>query len=237
MRRVLFWGGGPYHPLAAQAEWLANQVRGAGVSVDYIRDHCSAFQVNRLQAVDLLVLGGFHWSGIGDVAADRDAWASEPESRDGRYRPLTPEMTDALIDYVAQGGAFLCHHGGIASFTEPDVLQPLRDGRWIWGQSAHQPHPLTPVQVDVIAREHPAVVGVDTTFTTVDEVYMRLEPPTACEVLLTARCEDRDWPVAWSGSFGLGRTMTSVLGHDMRAFESPAYAAFLLGTVRWLLRR
>ena len=54
---VLFWGGGPYHPTAVQASWLAEHV-GDNVIVNYTRDHLSAFNREALLGIVLFWGGG-----------------------------------------------------------------------------------------------------------------------------------------------------------------------------------
>jgi type 1 glutamine amidotransferase len=143
---------------------------------------------------------------------------------------------EALIGYVAAGGAWLGIHG--ASTTEYG---------WPWfgdlvGARFDQ-HP--PVQAGVITvadKDHPATEHLGATWTRRDEWYAFTDNPrprvrvllTVDEASYTGGTMGADHPVAWCHERLGGRSFYTALGHTEESFAEPAFLRHLHGALSWL---
>jgi type 1 glutamine amidotransferase len=97
----------------------------------------------------------------------------------------------ALTDFVAQGGRWLALHGTSSAIDPPDESGLFRTPRvfgevaTVLGNQFLAHPPIAPYTVEVAARDHPLVAGIDP-FEVRDELYvLELHPPL--EVLLSTR--------------------------------------------------
>jgi len=226
MANIAIWGGGPYHPTLAQADWLIGALEDRGWTGEYwsAREGLAV----RAERSDVLVVSRLEWSGMGSL--DPKLW-EEPESTPHPYSPLSDEELDALKAHLASGGGLLCLHSAIASYDERSELEEIFDGRWVWGWSTNSKY--EEFDVSVVGGEHPIVAGVSD-FRITDELYYNLNGPTNSEVLLEASYDGRTWPLAWAGAHSGGKTAYIGLGHDMAAFANPSLQRLLLNAVEWL---
>ena len=90
----------------------------------------------------------------------------------------------------------------------------------------------------MLDREHPAVAGLED-FTADDELYSKLQGEDRIRVLLDAHSEysGKREPVAWARSYGKGRVLVTVLGHDLKSREVPAFKALLRQGTAWAAGR
>jgi hypothetical protein len=78
-----------------------------------------------------------------------------------------------------------------------------------------------------------------TEFTADDELYHRFDLLPAARVVATAysdparRGTGRDEPVAWTHSFGRGRTVFTTLGHDVKALSQPGVLRLFADALAW----
>jgi uncharacterized protein len=222
--RIVFHVGGPrFHPVDDQAGLIADWL-GAGYTCR-ILEGLNAFEA--LDACDLLVIMGLHWTGM-----DAD-WAGNLD-----YHPLEERHRRAFEAYVASGRPLLAHHGAVASYDDWPRFGELLGFTWIWGTTAHSP--MGDYRVRVLPTGHPVVSGVDD-YDIRDELYydvaitLGLEPAVHAQ----AEWEGRRLPMVMTASGGriegAGRTAYLANGHDMEAFGCPALRPLWINAVNWLL--
>jgi len=227
-RKVLIYGGGPYHPTHQQADWFRPRIESLGCEVIYSESR-SLF--DRLDQADLLIISALDWSEAHKQSLEH--WET-PQHRKTEYAPLSDTHFDAIREYIQVGKSLMCHHCAIANWDERPEFNDIFDGRWIWGQSNHTPVGMQ-VATCVVAPEHPICRGMSD-FSLTDELYYKLAAPRRSQILLEATHDAKRWPLAWAGSTpGGGRYVYSGLGHDMLSFASPCLDLFLTQAITWLL--
>jgi uncharacterized protein len=223
-RRIVFHIGGPsYHPHPEQVECIRGWLGSDFIVEAY--DGVTAFE--QLDGCDLLVIMGMHWTGIGD-------------ERPGGliYRPLEQRHKRAFEAYVAAGRPLLANHIGIGSYDDWPRFGELIGLRWNFGISGHPPIQVFPVRV--LPTGHALVRDV-ADYTIYDELYYNLEikPELPATVHATATWEDRPQPMVVSAEggriAGASRVVYLANGHNMRAYESPAFRRLWLNAIDWLL--
>jgi type 1 glutamine amidotransferase len=89
--------------------------------------------------------------------------------------------------------------------------------------------------VQIEDRAHPITEGVDD-FDVDDELYMLAWDPSV-HVLAIVEWYEKRLPVAWTHTYGDGRVFYTALGHDERAFATPAFLRLLVNGARWAAAR
>ncbi len=152
--------------------------------------------------------------------------------------PVTDEQKAALMDWIAQGGAFVGVHSATDTFYEFPPYQELLGG-------AFDGHPWTQeVRVRVEDGGHPATAHLPATFEVEDEIYQhrafRRHPvrvlmsldTTSVDASLGARA-DGDYALAWCRDWGRGRVFYTALGHRAELWQDPSFLTHLLGGAKW----
>lgn len=108
---------------------------------------------------------------------------------------------------------------------------------WAPANIGHAPrHAFT---VKVADREHPITRGIEPRFMVNDELYHRMNHRPGIHVLATAFDDParggtgKDEPVAWTVSYGKGRTFHCTLGHDTSAMYSVESMTMFARAVEW----
>jgi type 1 glutamine amidotransferase len=87
--------------------------------------------------------------------------------------------------------------------------------------------------------DDPITRGMDSSFTVNDELYHRLTQRPGNHVNATAFDDaarggtGKDEPIAWTVSYGQGRTFHTTLGHDANALYEPSVMALLARATEW----
>ncbi|MBO6656866.1 MAG: ThuA domain-containing protein [Pseudomonadales bacterium] len=153
---------------------------------------------------------------------DRAAWAYE----------ISERHSVLLTDYLSGGGGLLGLHTSAICFDTWPEWQQLLGAKWIWGSSFHP----EPAELNIINLNagHPVTQNRNT-FSLVDELYHNIEPSKDAVPLFQAvSAEDGSTQtLAWSHSFGKGRSIYSALAHDRLSIEAPGHSAFLQRAARW----
>jgi hypothetical protein len=215
--RIVFFLGGPdFHPVLDQAQAIAGWL-GSGYKSTFCfgRD---AFE--HLEACDLFVVMGLHWTGMGDD-----------------YEALNESDKRAFESYVASGRPLLIHHGAIASYDDWPRFGELLGFTWIWGSTNHSPVDMYRVEV---AEPHPVVHGISS-FEICDELYYDIAVTQGMSIREHAYAywEGKQLPMVMTVNGGridgAGKAVYLANGHDMRAFEAPALKQLWVNAVHWLL--
>jgi hypothetical protein len=220
MATILFHVGGPaFHPVEAQAraisDWLGEQHSYR------FADGVDAFE--NLEDLDLLVLMGLHWTGMGSELT---------------YRPMEARHQAAFERYICSGRPLLAHHGAVASYDDWPMFARLVGISWVWGYTSHSPCGQYTIQA--CPSQHPVTRGVED-YTLEDELYyaLSLNADMRSQVLASVNYEGVDRPMVITAEggrvAGAGRLVYLANGHDLRAFECPALRRLWLNAVGWLL--
>jgi len=222
--RLVFHVGGPaFHPVDQQAVQIAGWL---GDAYDCrIVDGRAAF--DRLDACDLFVVMGLHWTGM------VESWAGSLT-----YDPLGPVQQEAFIQYVASGRPLLAHHGAIASYEDWPRFGEMLGFTWVWGVTSHSP--LGDHTVEVLPTGHPIVAGL-AGYTLYDELYYDVKVASDLQPTIHAEAiwQGQRLPMVMTATGGrvpgAGRTAYLANGHDLRAFACPALRKLWRNAVHWLL--
>jgi type 1 glutamine amidotransferase len=89
---------------------------------------------------------------------------------------------------------------------------------------------------------HPASAGLGASFSIHEEFYTFQENPRPrVQVLLRLDASSvsatGDFPLAWSQSYGAGRSYYNALGHFSSTWEDPRFQSQLVGAIRWVAGR
>ena len=152
-----------------------------------------------------------------------------------------PAARKALAEYVKSGGGLVVVHFAIFAFPGWEEYRRIIGRVWVGrvsGKKISGHSPRGTFDVKVLDREHPAVAGLED-FTADDELYSKLQGEGRIRVLLDAHSEysGKREPVAWARSYGKGRVLVTVLGHDLKSREVPAFKALLRQGTAWAAGR
>jgi type 1 glutamine amidotransferase len=173
--------------------------------------------------------------------------------------PAPTNLLGELTRYVAGGGGFVAvHAGGSGFFHYPEMTrmvglawglqpefgealslddagklnrtpkgegQPTGHGApFVWTATTHGP-------------DHPIMAGFPAVWKHgPDELWYRARGPAEhLTILATAYSADtaRHEPIVWTVQHGQGRVFATLMGHDAKAMESPAFAALLVRGCEW----
>jgi type 1 glutamine amidotransferase len=147
-----------------------------------------------------------------------------------------PSRKAAIVDFVSGGKGFL----GVHSAT--DTLYEWADYGRLVGAYLKE-HPWTQTgSVVVEDLTHPSTAGLGDRFAIMDEFYtFRDNPRPRVHVLLSLDPASvgatGDYPLAWTHSFGSGRSYYNALGHFSETWRDPRFQRQLVGAIRWAAGR
>lgn len=175
--------------------------------------------------------------------------------------PLDDGQKQALLDFVAEGGAFIGVHSAADTFYEWKDYGELVGAYFRTHSWNH-----LPLTLKVEDTGHPATSMLGEEWTLADEFYrfgMTEEEAIGpvvfsrerVNVLLSIDTEKsdiskqrgvipgrfdvmekgRDYPIAWYREYDQGRSFYTALGHREDVWESEKFQAHLLGGIRWAL--
>jgi type 1 glutamine amidotransferase len=138
----------------------------------------------------------------------------------------------AIVDFVSQGKGFLGVHSASDTLYEwPDY------GRLVGAY--FKEHPWTqPATVVVEDPANPSTAGLGDRFAITEEFYtFRDNPRQRVHVLLRLDAQSvgatGDYPLAWTQSFGSGRSYYNALGHFTETWRDSRFQRQLVGAIQW----
>lgn len=147
-----------------------------------------------------------------------------------------PSQKAAIVSFVSGGKGFL----GVHSAT--DTLYEWADyGRLVGAY--FKEHPWTQTGTVVVEDDkHPSTVGLGGRFAIMEEFYtFRENPRSRVHVLLSLDPASvgatGDYPLAWTQSFGSGRSYYNALGHFGETWRDPRFQRQLVGAIQWAAGR
>jgi type 1 glutamine amidotransferase len=145
---------------------------------------------------------------------------------------LDARQKSAIVDFVAGGKGFVGIHSAADTLYEwPEY------GRLIGAY--FRDHPWTQDATIVVEQHaHPSTSGLGDRFSLLEEIYVFQENPRPrVQVLLRldamSVAATGDFPLAWSHTFGNGRSYYNALGHFASTWNDSRFQQQLLGAIRW----
>lgn len=192
-----------FHPLQGVDEEITHILK------DWLSVQCSEnnhmFETDNITGFDLCI-------------SYRDSWTEK----------LSLKQTAGLLSFVSRGGGLLVLHNGIVLQNRYEIAQLIGAKHTV-----NPPH--RKLELRVVNADHDIMQGIEP-FTIEDEPYKyEFDPFTERTVLLEyGSGEGDDWhPAAWAQSYGLGRVVYLMPGHDQPAFRHPEYRKLLLQAAKW----
>jgi type 1 glutamine amidotransferase len=143
-----------------------------------------------------------------------------------------------LASFVESGKGLVALHFVVNAWSDWEDFGKMIGRVWIGrrqGEKVSGHGPRGTFKVRITDRESPITKGIED-FEADDELYAKLGGDTPIQVLATAHSADysmKDEPMAWTLPYGRGRVFVTVLGHDARARENPAFGKLLAQGARW----
>jgi type 1 glutamine amidotransferase len=214
--RVLLLSGQSNHDWKATTPELV-EILGEGFAVD-ITEGPEALTARSLEPYDVVVS---NWNAYGLEPAGA-AWSEETR--------------EAYLDFVRQGGGHVVVHAGSSSFDDWEGYRRLTLARWEEDRTSHGSNHAFEVRID--DPTHPVTAGLEG-FTTTDELWNRPGLAEGVQVLASSFSSvekegtGRWEPTVLAGRFGRGRSLTLLLGHDVRGMSTPGFRTLLRRAVEW----
>lgn len=142
-----------------------------------------------------------------------------------------------IQQYLERGGGLVVIHS--ATWTKPKADPGIAALVGVGGFTRYRHGP---VQVEVVAGDHPICKGLPRQFSLVDESYWPPTPPLEAnrvKVLAVSQEEDATTkrpsaqPMFWICETGRGRVFGCVLGHYVWTFDDPWFRALVLRGIAW----
>ena len=151
------------------------------------------------------------------------------------YDPEVPGKAgyQNLAKFVDNGGGLVLVHFACGAFQEfKDDFVKLA-GR-VWNPKMRGHDPRGTFRVDIVDAEHPVTRGLRS-FETADELYTCLDGDTPIHVLAesTSKVDQKQHPMAFVLEYGKGRVFHCPLGHDVKAFSTPAVGELFRRGCAW----
>ncbi|HEO70312.1 MAG TPA: ThuA domain-containing protein [Candidatus Hydrogenedentes bacterium] len=142
------------------------------------------------------------------------------------------EARTNLKRFVEGGKGLVLVHFACGAWQDWPDFRDIAGRVWDPDLRPHDPHGTFRVQI--ASKDHPITQGLEH-FDTVDELYTCLTGDAPIEVLATARSkvDGKDYPMAFTLSYGEGRVFHSVLGHDVAALANPPVAELFRRASAW----
>ena len=149
---------------------------------------------------------------------------------------FSPDQKNAIVNFVSQGKGFLGVHSATDTLYEwPDY------GRLVGAY--FKEHPWTQSATVVVEdTSNPATSGLGDRFSINEEFYtFRDNPRPRVHVLLRLDAPSvgasGDYPLAWTQSFGSGRSYYNALGHFAETWRDARFQRQLVGAIQWAAGR
>jgi type 1 glutamine amidotransferase len=218
---LLTGGQRQHHGYRDQAFYLAELLENTGHFEVTLGEDAAILETPALTRYDLIVAN-----------ADR---------RDPEFK-YTKAQQRALLDFVRAGHGYVSIHG--ADNAAPDWLPEWRE--MLGGVFSHVGLPDGKVRkgsytVAIADTSSPITRGLRD-FPLQDELYYNIQMLPGVQPLATVTYDGKDWPVAWTRTFGKGRVFHLALGH--RDFgpgkddpaRNPNLGRLIVQGVEWVAR-
>jgi HEAT repeat protein/type 1 glutamine amidotransferase len=143
-----------------------------------------------------------------------------------------PEAQENFRRTVEAGTGLVLVHFACGAFQGWPEFVRLAGRIWDPKLRGHDPHGA--FTVNIIDRTHPVTAALES-FETTDELYTCLTGETPIQILATARSkvDGKDYPMAFTLTYGKGHVLHCVLGHDVNALANPAVGRLFRRASAW----
>ncbi|MBD3940593.1 ThuA domain-containing protein [Microbacterium sp. NEAU-LLC] len=202
----------PWHPFSATSSRISDILRADGweAVIDEDVDHALA----HLEGADLLIVNA------------GDPW------RDGGAPHADAAAEAGLAAAIARGIGLIGVHAALSSLRDHPAWRKAIGGEWVPGTSWHPP--IGEARVRVVDADHD-ITGDAAHLDVFDERYSDLIVDPGARVLAVHDVDGAEHAAVWVREQPT-RCVVSSLGHDERAYDSPAVAALLQRAARWAAR-
>lgn len=138
--------------------------------------------------------------------------------------PVPQKVSDALYQYVEEGGPLLVLHNGI-SIQLQEPLKKMVGGFFIT-------HPQQE-EIKFVLKEHELTKGCQS-FSLVEEPYQFELEDDEKEMLMTYWYRGKEYPAGWKKAFGKGKVIYLTPGHTPEKFEDKEYTKLIQNCVKYL---
>ncbi len=150
------------------------------------------------------------------------------------------ENKDAFLKAIKGGKGLVAYHFASSAFTNPkwEEFEKAVAGGWRT-QGFHGP--AHEFKVKKTSAKHVISDGLSESFDhPTDELYQNSVIPDGATILATAysdpkkpRGTGKDEAVIWVHTYGKGRVVENVLGHDVKAMSDPNFQEWMTRSVEW----
>jgi type 1 glutamine amidotransferase len=150
--------------------------------------------------------------------------------------PFNADQKSAIVNFVSAGKGFLGLHSATDTLYEWPEYGRLAGAYF-------KEHPWTQAATVLVEDQaHPATAGLGDRFALTEEFYtFRDNPRPRVHVLLrldpASVATSGDFPLAWTQSYGAGRTYYNALGHFAETWRDTRFQRQLAGAIRWAAQR
>jgi len=136
----------------------------------------------------------------------------------------TPEES-AILDFVAQGKAFLPIHCASYCFRNSEKYVDLVGGQFL-------KHDTATFTAEIVNKDHPVMKGLKE-FSTWDETYVHDKLSNDRTTLMERVEGDHREPWTWVKEYGKGRVFYTAYGHDERTWSNPGFHQLIEQGIAW----
>lgn len=198
---VLFLGDDRGHEPSVRLRDIARPMLDRGIELFYTSDINDINSQNLSKYDVLLIYANYH----------------EP------YYPETdPEMMEALLDFVEQGGGLVGVHSVSGNFGDSDQFIQLLGG-------AFESHSTDTIHTRIYESGHEIMQGFEG-FESWDETYVHKNHNEENRTVLEFR-EDEPW--TWIRTQEEGRVFYTAWGHDEHTWQNPGFHDLMERGIRW----
>lgn len=141
---------------------------------------------------------------------------------------MTPEIANAIQNYVHHGGSWLAWHSGLASYDEKETYTKMLRGYFVHHPHEHQQVTYTPIQEST-------TVKADKEFVLLDEHYFVYCEEEKTEVFLRSTSVDGSSMAGWAHSFGEGKVCCLTPAHNYEGLTNRDFVELLGNSIQWCL--
>ncbi len=157
---------------------------------------------------------------------------------------IKPEQQKAFVELLKKGIGVISWHHNMGAHRDWDEFRKITGGKFIFApceidgkkyEASGWAHGQD-MKVTVVGREHPITKGVGE-FTIHDETYNNYYTDPKATILLKTDHPKNDPELAWVKKYGKSRVFYLMLGHDSKAWASPAFLKILTQGIQWTAGR
>jgi type 1 glutamine amidotransferase len=224
--KVLIITGDHGHAWKETTPYLKELLTKAGMTVDVTETPAKDLTADNLAKYDVLLL---NYKDTKNGGADTK-WSEENQK--------------AFTDAIKGGKGLVVYHHASSAFTGGSAydkeFEKIIAGGWRKQGNHGKRHEF---KVDIRKQDHPITKDLPAQFQhSNDELYANSVMMPESVVLATAYSDkkldpkntDKHEPVVWVASYGKGRVVENVLGHDVAAMKgSPGFQTLMIRCVEW----